>query len=88
SANGELEAVRGRAHTLHAEYVTAADTTARTVKEAADDAPPEPGWFDDLVDGVTDFLSDAWNVLSDPNFWKLVGDLLADIAMVIGVVCL
>ncbi|WP_432185623.1 putative T7SS-secreted protein [Streptomyces tendae] len=88
SANGELEAVRGRAHTLHAEYVTAADTTARTVKEAADDAPPEPGWFDDLVDGFTDFLSDAWNVLSDPNFWKLVGDILADIAMVIGVVCL
>ena len=88
SANDELEAVRGRARTLHAEYTTAADTTARTIKDAADDAPPEPGWFDDLVDGFTEFLSDAWNVLSDPNFWKLVGDILADIAMVIGVVCL
>ncbi|MEV7892152.1 putative T7SS-secreted protein [Streptomyces sp. NPDC002817] len=88
TANGELEAVRARARTLHTEYTTAADATARTVKEAADDAPPEPGWFDDLVDGFTDFLADAWNVLSDPNFWKLVGDLLADIAMVIGVICL
>ncbi|MFJ6566811.1 putative T7SS-secreted protein [Streptomyces sp. NPDC091292] len=88
SANGELEAVRGRAHTLHAEYTGAADTAARQIRDAADDAPPEPGWFDDLVDGITDFLSDAWNVLSDPNFWKLVGDLLADIAMVIGVICL
>ncbi|MFI1677365.1 putative T7SS-secreted protein [Streptomyces sp. NPDC020607] len=88
TANGELEAIRGRAHTLHTEYTTAAGATARTLKDAADDAPPEPGWFDDLVDGFTEFLSDAWNVLSDPNFWKLVGDMLADIAMVIGVICL
>lgn len=88
TANDELEAIRDRARTLHTEYTTAADATARTIKDAADDAPPEPGWFDDLVDGFTDFLSDAWNVLSDPNFWKLVGDILADIAMVIGVICL
>ncbi|MFE7896031.1 putative T7SS-secreted protein [Streptomyces sp. NPDC057424] len=88
SAHGELEAVRSRARTLNAEYVTAADATARAVKDAADDAPPEPGWFDDLVDGFTEFLSDAWDTLTDPNFWKLVGDLLADIAMVIGVICL
>ncbi|MFC7883871.1 putative T7SS-secreted protein [Streptomyces sp. NPDC057376] len=88
AANDELEAVRARASALNVEYISAADATARTVKEAADDAPPEPGWFDDLVDGFTEFLADAWNVLSDPNFWKLVGDILADIAMVIGVVCL
>ncbi|MBT2876009.1 MULTISPECIES: putative T7SS-secreted protein [unclassified Streptomyces] len=88
TADGELEAVRSRARTLHSEYVTAADTTARALKDAADDAPPEPGWFDDLVDGLTEFLSDAWDTITDPNFWKLVGDLLADIAMVIGVVCL
>ncbi|MFF8536955.1 phage holin family protein [Streptomyces sp. NPDC015532] len=87
-ANSELEAVRGRAHSLHTEYTTVADATARTIKDAADDAPPEPGWFDDLVDGFTDFLSDAWDVLTDPNFWKLVGDVLADVAMVIGVICL
>ena len=88
TADGELEAVRSRARTLHSEYVTAADTTARALKDAADDAPPEPGWFDDLVDGLTEFLSDAWDTITDPDFWKLVGDLLADIAMVIGVVCL
>jgi len=88
TANDELEAVRGRARTLHTEYTTAADATARTIKDAADDAPPDPGWFDDLVDGFTDFLSDAWDVLTDPNFWKLVGDILADVAMVICVICL
>ncbi|WP_427764266.1 putative T7SS-secreted protein [Streptomyces sp. DSM 41931] len=88
TANGELEAVRGRARTLHLEYVAAADTTAQVLRDAADDAPPEPGWFDDLVDGLTEFLSDAWDTITDPDFWKLVGDLLADIAMVIGVVCL
>ncbi|MFJ2631998.1 putative T7SS-secreted protein [Streptomyces sp. NPDC087422] len=88
TAHGELESVRGRARTLHVEYTTAADSTARALKDATDDAPPKPGWFDNLVDSVTDFLADAWNVLSDPNLWKLVGDILADIAMVIGVICL
>ncbi|MEU8352037.1 putative T7SS-secreted protein [Streptomyces sp. NPDC048845] len=88
TADAELEAIRNRAHTLNTEYNTAAGSVARTVRNAADDAPPEPGWFDDLVDAVSEFVSDAWDTLTDPNFWKLVGDLLADIAMVIGVICL
>ncbi|WP_434599724.1 putative T7SS-secreted protein [Streptomyces sp. A5-4] len=88
TANGELEAVRKRAHTLNSEFTTAADGAARSIKDAADDAPPEPGWFDDLVDSVGNFLADSWKVLSDPNFWKLVGDFLADLAMVIGIICL
>ncbi|CAL9522175.1 putative T7SS-secreted protein [Streptomyces sp. enrichment culture] len=88
TANDELEDVRRRARSLYTEYTHAADSTARTIKDAADDAPPEPGWFDDLVDGFKEFLSDAWKTLSDPNFWKAVGDMLADLAMVIGVLAM
>ncbi|MFC7985601.1 hypothetical protein [Streptomyces sp. NPDC057336] len=88
TANDELEDIRRRARSLHTEYAQAADFTARTVKDAADDAPPEPGWFDDLIDGFNEFLSDAWKTLSDPNFWKAVGDMLADLAMVIGILAM
>ncbi|WP_143665460.1 hypothetical protein [Streptomyces sp. CS113] len=35
--------------------------------------------------GFKEFWSDAWETLSDPNFWKAVGDMLAYLAMVIGV---
>ncbi|WP_419999271.1 hypothetical protein [Streptomyces boninensis] len=88
SASGELESIRSRSRALHAEYVTEADASARTIKDAADDAPPEPGWFDDLVDGFKEAILEQLRVLTDPNFWKLVGDILADVAMVIGVICL
>ncbi|MFE4409917.1 hypothetical protein [Streptomyces sp. NPDC056821] len=88
TAGDDLEDVRRRARSLHTEYAQAADATARTIKAAADDAPPEPGWFDDLVDGFKEFLSDAWKTLSDPNFWKAVGDMLADLALVLGVLAL
>lgn len=83
-AADELEAVRSRGRSLNAEYVTAADSVSRTVKEAADDAPPEPGWLDDLKD----FASKAWDTITDPEFWKAVGDVLADVAMVIGVLAM
>lgn len=35
-----------------------------------------------------DLLSDAWDTITDPNFWKLIGDILADIAMVVGVLAI
>ena len=88
TANDELDAVRSRARTLNSEFTIAADDAARQIKDAADDAPPEPGWFEDLIGDVGDFLADFGKMLTDPNFWKLVGDILADIAMVIGIICL
>lgn len=88
SANHGLEAVRDRARSLHAEYTAAADDASRLIKNAADDAPPEPHWWEDVLDGVGDFLADLGKMLMDPNFWKLVGDILADVAMVLAVVCL
>ncbi|MEN3585307.1 hypothetical protein AAH978_14275 [Streptomyces sp. ZYX-F-203] len=88
AANDELEAVRARARSLNAEFTAVADVAARQVRDAADDAPPEPGLFDGLVEDFREFLGDAWDTITDPDFWKLVGDVLADIAMVIGVICL
>lgn len=84
AAQGELSAIRGRARSLNAEYTQAADDSARLIRGAADDAPPEPGWFDDLLDGVGDFFKEVWETLSDPNFWKMIGDVLADLAMIVG----
>ncbi|PWI14426.1 hypothetical protein DI272_09870 [Streptomyces sp. Act143] len=88
SANSDLSDIRSRAHTLKSEHDEAANNVARLVQDAADDAPPEPGWFEEALDAVGDLLSDAWDTITDPNFWKLIGDILADIAMVVGVLAL
>lgn len=88
TATGELSAIRSRAHSLQSEHGQAAADVTRLVKGAADDAPPEPGWFEEALDAVGDLLSDAWDTITDPNFWKLIGDILADIAMVVGVLAL
>ncbi|WP_121748537.1 putative T7SS-secreted protein [Streptomyces sp. E2N166] len=88
SATGELSAVRSRAHSLQTEHEQAAADVTRLVKGAADDAPPEPGWFEEALDAVGDLLADAWDTITDPNFWKLIGDILADIAMVVGVLAI
>ncbi|MFF3406646.1 putative T7SS-secreted protein [Streptomyces sp. NPDC002742] len=88
SANSELSAIRSRAHSLHTEHEQAATAIARQVKGAADDAPPEPGWFDEALNAVGDLLEDAWDTITDPNFWKMIGDILADVAMVVGVLAL
>ncbi|WP_031225461.1 putative T7SS-secreted protein [Streptomyces roseochromogenus] len=88
TANAELEAVRSRAHALKTEHGQAASATARLVKGAADDAPPKPGWFDKAMHAVASFVEGAWDTITDPNFWKLIGDILADVALVLGVACL
>ncbi|AKH83004.1 membrane protein [Streptomyces sp. CNQ-509] len=88
TASAELEAIRGRARALHAEFNGDAETAARQIKNAADDAPPEPNWFERRLDDLGNLLEAAWDTITDPNFWKLIGDILADVAMVIGVICL
>ncbi|WP_328770615.1 putative T7SS-secreted protein [Streptomyces sp. NBC_00286] len=88
SANSELSAIRSRARSLHTEHESAATDISRLVKGAADDAPPEPSWFEDALNAASDLLGDAWDTITDPNFWKMIGDILADIAMVVGVLAL
>ena len=88
TANAELEAIRGRARTLNAEFNGDAETAARQIKNAADEAPPEPNWFERRLDDLGNLLEAAWDTITDPNFWKLIGDILADVAMVIGIICL
>ncbi len=86
SATDELDDVRRRARGLNAEFVSAGNETARRVKDAAGNAPPEPGFFaslgEDLLDGFKNFCEENANLL------KLVGDICADIAMIVGVVCI
>ncbi|MGW0823029.1 putative T7SS-secreted protein [Streptomyces sp. NPDC002845] len=88
SADDELADIRRRAHTLNDEFNAAATHAASQLKKATDHAPPEPGFFDELVGMANDILEGAWDCVTDPNWWKALGDVLADIAMVIGVICL
>lgn len=88
AADSELSGIRDRAHTLNLEYLAAAGDSARQIKNAADDAPPEPGWFEDALDFLGGLAADVWDTLSDPEFWKLIGDVLADIALVVGVLAI
>ncbi|MBW1601179.1 hypothetical protein JJV70_03485 [Streptomyces sp. JJ66] len=88
TANDELTSIRNRARTLHTEFTEAAGGAERTIRDAADDAPPEPGWFEEAVDAIADFAAAAWETVTDPDFWKLIGDFLADLALVIGIICL
>lgn len=84
AAGAALNEVIQRARQLNEEYLAAAEETARALGRAADDAPPEPGLFDRIGDVVSDIVE----FMMDPNTWKLIGDIFADIAMVVGVICL
>lgn len=76
--------VRQRALTLNGGYTAAAADVAHLVARAADDAPPQPGFWD----GVLDFLHHVGTFLSDPEVWKLIGDIFSDASLILGVVCL
>ncbi|GAA3877230.1 WXG100 family type VII secretion target [Streptomyces sedi] len=84
NANAALNEVIRRAEQLHRDYQEAAEDTSRALSAAADDAPPEPGLFESIGNAVADIV----DFLTDPNTWKLIGDIFADIAAVVGVICL
>ncbi|SOD65856.1 hypothetical protein SAMN06297387_12385 [Streptomyces zhaozhouensis] len=84
NANAALNEVIRRAEQLRREYEEAAEDTSRALSAAADDAPPEPGLFESIGNAVADIV----DFLTDPNTWKLIGDIFADIAAVVGVICL
>lgn len=79
-AGSTIESIHARATTLRYEYASASEDAARQLRDAADQAPPEPGTFD----FVGDFFSGVLDFVTDPEVWKLVGDLFSDIAMIIG----
>ncbi|WP_344290611.1 hypothetical protein [Streptomyces synnematoformans] len=88
SANDELEDIRRRARSLNAEFVSAGDDTARQLTRAADNAPPEPGWLDRTLDGIGDIFGGIQDFLEEHrDLLKFIGDICADIAMVVGVIC-
>ncbi|MFJ6070002.1 putative T7SS-secreted protein [Streptomyces sp. NPDC093065] len=87
AAEDELASIRNRAHSLNDEFNTSAAHAASQLRKATDYAPPEPGLFDQLVGIASDMLEGAWDCVTDPDWWKALGDVLADIAMVIGVIC-
>jgi len=79
-AGNALNSVRHRAHELHDRYITAAGVVARSLDNAGHIAPPEPGLFDDIVNGV----AGAWDATCDwvkkhADLIKAIADFLSDI---------
>jgi hypothetical protein len=79
--------------TRHGEAVHAA---ARAVRDAAEEAPPEPGFFDRLgqmfTDGIS-FLRDlpgkVWTWVEEHKYLvKAIGDFLSDLSAIVGIVSL
>lgn len=87
-AQGELEDIRTRARNLNGEFDTEARSAARRLREAADDAPPKPNWFERRINDLGNMLENAFASITDPDFWKAIGDFLADAAMVVGILAL
>lgn len=95
-ADGELQAVIGEAQRMLDDHRSRSDEVGRLVRQAADDAPPEPGFFDKIMDGlqaVGDFFVGFGQMIADfieehADLFKQIGDVLADLAMVVGVIAL
>ncbi|TDC73420.1 putative T7SS-secreted protein [Streptomyces hainanensis] len=91
TANAGLAAIRSRAEGLNAEFVSAADDTARQLRRAGESAPPEPDLLDRIgsaLEDIGDFLADVIEFLADPAVWRAIGDLFSNIAMVLGTLCM
>lgn len=96
AADDELAVILGAARDMLGEHQARADQVARLVRRAADDAPPEPGFWDRIASGlqsIGDFLADIANNIAEwvrehAELFKQIGDLLADLALIVGIVAL
>lgn len=96
AAEDELSQILRAAHDMLGEHQARAGQVATQVRRAADNAPPDPGLFDAMLSGLQ-AIGDgfAWVAGKVQNFleehaelFKLIGDVLADLAMVVGIVAL
>jgi hypothetical protein len=96
AADDELAVILGAARNMLGEHQTRANHVARLVRQAADDAPPEPGFWERIASGlqsIGEFLADLPNNVAEwvrehAELFKQIGDLLADLALIVGIVAL
>jgi hypothetical protein len=95
-AEASLDAARSAARQLADEHRAAAASVAAALDAASDAAPVEPGVLQRIgsvvsgvVDAVRSFPDAAWSFLQDnANALAEVGDVLAELAAVVGVVAI
>lgn len=96
NANASLDQIRENAQRLLDQHRDLASQVAEALRRAKDEAPEEPGFLDklgdalgDMVDGVKDLASDAWQWVQDhADVIAKIGDVLSTIGNVLGVVAL
>ncbi|MEO7195171.1 MAG: hypothetical protein ABIZ05_10160 [Pseudonocardiaceae bacterium] len=94
AASDELSRVIAQAHGLLAEHGEMARRVANALRDAADVAPAEPGFFHrlgSLLSGALDFMGSlpgtVWGWVKDyAELIAQIGDILSDISTVLGVV--
>lgn len=96
AADAELSEIVSSAQRMLDEHQARASEVAALVRTAADEAPPDPSWWEEIgnfFEDVGEFfvnIADAvvtW-VKTHGELLKLIGDLLADIALVVGLVAI
>lgn len=93
-ANADLEHIREAAKRLLHQHQGLADEVARALRDAKDEAPEEPGFFDrigewigGIVDGIKDLAKDAWQFVKDhADLIAKIGDVLSAIGTVLSIV--
>jgi hypothetical protein len=96
SAEARLREIIEQARQLAGRHEAALKATAATIRDAADAAPPEPGFWDKLGNALSDFGDWIASIPDKVGHWieehkyliKALGDLLSDISVVVGIVSL
>ncbi|TCO52812.1 putative T7SS-secreted protein [Actinocrispum wychmicini] len=93
-ANADLDHIRDAAKRLFEQHQGLADDVAKALRDAKDEAPEEPGFFDrigewigGIVDGIANLAKDAWQFIKDhADLIAKIGDVLSAIGTVLSIV--
>lgn len=94
AAESELNGLIDQAEKLQQGYLSLAKEVAKTIEQAADMAPPGPGFFAGMLDGLESVLAGDVKLAEDVGDWvkshayaiDAVGDMLSTASAALGVV--
>ena len=94
AADSALSAIIAEARQLAGQHETALKATAARIRDAADAAPPEPGFWDKLGNALSSIGDWVASLPDKVGHWieehkyliKAIGDLLSDVSVVVGIV--
>lgn len=94
NARGDLDEIIEQAQRLKGQHLELAGKVENALRDAKDEAPEEPGFFDrigemfnDLVEGIGNFAKKAWKWVEDhADLIAKIGDVLSDIGTVLSIV--